>query len=65
MELKTVSSLGEGNTVSIYEGQECQSCPWREKCTNGNKRTIAADSREPFRERMRKSFAVITGGKPP
>ena len=39
MELKTVTSLGEGNTVSIYEGQECQSCPRREKCTKGSKRT--------------------------
>jgi hypothetical protein len=51
-----VNSLGEGNTVSIYEGQECQSCPRREKCTKGNKRTIAVDSREPFRERMREKL---------
>jgi len=56
MELKTVNSLGEGNTVSIYEGQECQNCPRREKCTKGKKRTIAVDSREPFRERMREKL---------
>lgn len=56
MELKTVTSLGEGNTLSIYEGQECQNCPRREKCTKGNKRTIAVDSREPFRERMREKL---------
>lgn len=56
MELKTVNSLGEGNTVSIYEGQECQSCPRRQKCTKGKKRTIAVDSREPFRERMREKL---------
>ena len=56
MELKTVSSLGKGNTVSIYEGQECQSCPRRQKCTKGNKRKIAVDSREPFRERMREKL---------
>ena len=56
MELKTVNSLGEGNTLSIYEGQECQSCPRRQKCTKGNKRTIAVDSREPFREHMREKL---------
>jgi transposase len=53
MALKVVNSLGEGNTVSIYEGQECDSCHERSKCTKGKKRTIAVDSREPFRERMR------------
>ena len=56
MELRTVNSLGEGDTVSIYEGLECPSCPRREKCTKGKKRTIAVDSREPFRERMREKL---------
>ena len=56
MELKTVTSLGEGDTVSTYEGQECESCPQREKCTKGKKRTIKIDSREPFRERMREKL---------
>lgn len=39
--------------MSIYEGQECDSCHERSKCTKGKKRTIAVDSREAFRERMR------------
>jgi hypothetical protein len=43
--------------VSIYESQECQSCPLRERCTKGNKRTMAVDRRgvTPFRERMREA----------
>lgn len=45
MALKAVDSLGEGNTVSIYEGQEC-------------KRTITVDSREPFRERTREKLPI-------
>jgi hypothetical protein len=53
MALKAVNSLGEGNTVSIDEGQECESCHRRGKCSKGKKRTIAVDIREPFRERMR------------
>ncbi len=56
LELKTVKSLGEGDTVSIYEGVECPGCPQREKCTKGKKRTIGVDSREPFRERMREKL---------
>ena len=61
MELKAVNSLGEGNTLSIYEGQECESCPQRSKCTTGKKRTIAVDSREPFRERMREKLRSDRG----
>jgi hypothetical protein len=61
MELKAVNSLGEGNTVSIYEGQECESCPQRGKCTKANKRTISVDSREPFRERMREKLRSDRG----
>lgn len=56
MALKAVKSLGEGNTLSIYEGQECESCHKRSKCTKGKKRTISVDSREPFRERMREKL---------
>ena len=44
MVLKAVNSLGEGNTLSIYEGQECESCPLRVKCTKGKKRTIAVNT---------------------
>lgn len=61
MELKAVVSHDDGHTVSTYEGQECESCPEREKCTKGKKRTIAVDSREPFREKMREKLRSDRG----
>jgi transposase len=56
MQLKAVTNHEDGHTVSIYEGKECENCSKREKCTSGKKRTIAVDSREPFRERMREKL---------
>jgi hypothetical protein len=53
MELKVMVRHNDGLTVSTNEGRECDSCPEREKCTKGKKRTVAVDSREPFREKMR------------
>jgi len=56
LQLKTVNTYEDGHTQSIYEGRECDSCRKRGKCTKGRKRTIAVDSREPFREMMREKL---------
>lgn len=56
MQLKTVIPHEDGHTVSVYEGTECETCSKREKCTTGGKRTVAVDSREPFREMMREKL---------
>ncbi len=61
MQLKGVTNYEDGHTLSIYEGKECENCSKRQKCTTGKKRTIAVDSREPFRERMRKKLRSDRG----
>jgi len=61
MEVKAVNSYEDGHTVTIYEGTGCGSCVFRDKCTKGKKRTIAIDSREPYREIMREKLRNDNG----
>ncbi len=61
MKLKTINKNDDGHTVSIYEGTNCEDCLSHDKCTKGKKRTIAIDSREPFREIMREKLRSDSG----
>ena len=61
MKLKQVQDHQDGHTVSVYEGQGCQTCPLRQRCTKGSRRTFSVDSREPYRERMRKKLRSDRG----
>jgi len=47
--------------VTIYEGTECGSCIFHDECTNGKKRAIAIDCREPYREIMREKLRSDKG----
>jgi transposase len=61
MKLKTVNRYEDGHTVSIYEGTGCGGCIFHDKCTKGKKRTIAIDSREPYRKIMREKLRSDNG----
>jgi len=61
MKLKTVTSYEDGHTLSIYEGTGCGGCIFHNKCTKGKNRTIAIDSREPYREIMREKLRSDNG----
>ncbi len=61
MRLRGVENFDDGHTVSRYEGTACEGCPAREKCTKGERRTVAIDSRQCFREAMREKLRSDRG----
>jgi len=56
-----VQHFNDGHTVSRYEGTACSSCSVRDKCTKGERRTVAIDSRQVFREAMREKLRSDRG----
>jgi len=61
MSLKRVEQQEDGHTVSVYEGNGCEGCPRRQHCTKATRRTLSIDSREPYRDRMRKKLRSDRG----
>jgi hypothetical protein len=61
MSLKRVDQCEDGHTVSVYEGNGCDGCPRRQQCTKASRRTLSIDSREPYRDRMRKKLRTDRG----
>lgn len=61
MKLKTINRYEDGHSVNIYEGTECEDCPVHDKCTKGKNRIASIDSREPFRDIMRKKLRSDRG----
>jgi len=61
MTLKRVEPHEDGHTVSVWEGNGCEECPLRQHCTKANRRTLSIDSREDYRDRMRKKLRSDRG----
>lgn len=61
MELKRVEEHEDGHSVSVYEGSGCEQCAMRDRCTRAARRTLSIDSREVYRERMRKKLRSDRG----
>lgn len=58
---KRVNSFEDGHNTTIYECKECDNCPFKKRCTNGNARTITIDSREIYRRQMRERLESDKG----
>jgi len=41
------------NQFKVYQGIACEDCPVKDKCTTAKKRTVAIETREPLRLKMR------------
>jgi transposase len=61
MEIKQVISYDDGHTVTIHECRDCENCETKCDCTKGKSRTIAVDSREIYRTKMREKLRSEKG----
>ena len=56
MKQKAIIKYKDGYESIVYEGTSCNGCHLKAKCTKGIKRTIKIDSREVYRDQMRKKL---------
>lgn len=49
------------NTYKVYKGTTCNTCPFKEKCTKAEFRTVAIEQREPLRQQMRQRLQSKEG----
>jgi len=61
MILKRTEVFTDGHITKRFEGTQCEVCPFHDKCTKGKKRTIHIDSREIYREEMRRKLISDEG----
>jgi len=61
MDLKRVEEHEDGHSVSVYEGSGCGQRAVRDRCTKAPRRTLSIDSREAYRDRMRKKLRSNRG----
>ncbi|MCK5027894.1 MAG: IS1182 family transposase, partial [Candidatus Pacebacteria bacterium] len=61
MEYMRTIATPDGGSANVYECENCQNCPLKNKCTKGNTRKIVIDTREPLREKMREKLKSDEG----
>ena len=52
-----------GSRIDRYAGTACEGCAKKTKCTKGAVRTLQVDTREPYRRKMRGSYAANKAGR--
>ena len=58
---KQINHSEDGHYTIVYECKDCENCKLKKRCTTGKARTITIDSREPYREKMRKKLKSDKG----
>ena len=61
MEYKRSVSYEDGHQGHYYEGTHCEGCALHDRCTKRKKRLIMIDSREKYRDLMRKKLSSDRG----
>jgi hypothetical protein len=61
MQFKQRADLGNGEYLTVYEGENCDECGLKNQCTKGKVRTIQIDSRDVYRKKMREKLQSEKG----